>query len=487
MLGCDMMSTPHRIDHMSALPISCDSNAGSYSLPKSFVKLTVIEAEKDAETGRPKRYELQTVKQIRREDPQHTYCLKYRGSITADDKIFVRKARALDEELIEDRFELSKQASPAQAAAAAERLQATRGTVVARKTNLLQVVSTDAIDQSGFIAQTLIKTLFRGAAGTGGRGGRSVFLRQGDKDNVVLDIEFDPFNPWQTAAANDALNDLGFCVILGGYTFNLHEETIENYCDQPVEVLKTKGKRPMLHGRFYDEALLEYEKPLAKLPRGILYRPEMSYTLYVFGNQKDGRFDFLTEAQRDAARARSKDSTEERWNLRVKQVLQMENISPIVAVRVSRTYFAQRQTNLVFIGGVLKNVCIAKTSELLEISKLPLVVVQSIVALPTEIVELRLKSASNDAALLAAQQRLIDAQLNYLNALTDPDEKAVFKDIKPTPSASSTTTGLEPIPAQKPNGELGTFDAGEANNFACPHPDTLTLVNQQLQNPGNPQ
>ncbi len=442
LLGCDMVRTEQRIIGSEADPIACTSNAGSYALPKSFLRFTVKEM-----TGQGKRKEhvLQAIEQVRKEDRLHTYCLQYRGAITSDDTVYVRKAKAVKSELVEAALTVQTTARE-RATGDAELLVTRPDAELLQLTNLLHVVSSKAIDRSAEIVQNLVKSVFD--IGTGlSRSTRALFVNTG---KTVLEIEFDPFEPYQTAEANQALADLGFCAVLGGYNFDLHQARIDQYCNNPMGTLKTAP--PIVDGHHYEELLAEYRAPLEELPNGILYRPEMTYTLYVFGRDED------------------KTDPKHEWLLKLKEEVQLENISPLVAVRLTRTYFAQRRTDLVFIGGVLQNVCIQKTAPLVEAVKLPLVVVKSIIALPTRILQLKIDSASNRAEVVKAQQEVLRQQKAQLDAMTKREVSEKTAEFKFVPVAF-TDPQASPISKAEPT-------TGE--DFVCPNFSRVSQAQQAL-------
>jgi len=105
------------------------------------------------------------------------------------------------------------------------------------------------------------------------------------------------------------------------------------------------------------------------------------------------------------------------WRLAQTGKIEMENIAPILSVGVDRTYFAERKTILAFDEGALANVCILKQSELEQFASIPLQVVQGIVALPANVIQVRIWDVNNDAVLIAAQNRLIAEQVSYLEKL----------------------------------------------------------------------
>jgi hypothetical protein len=97
----------------------------------------------------------------------------------------------------------------------------------------------------------------------------------------------------------------------------------------------------------------------------------------------------------------------------------MENIAPVIGVGIDRVAFTQKKTTLVFDAGMLKSVCIYKKSELLEFVQIPLYVAQSIVLLPTRIIQVRIDQTNSQRALVQAEDELIKTQLHYLNVLRE--------------------------------------------------------------------
>src|SRR5262249_51443168 len=108
------------------------------------------------------------------------------------------------------------------------------------------------------------------------------------------------------------------------------------------------------------------------------------------------------------------------------------------------------RTALVFDRGTLVAMCVAKTSELLAASQIPLEVVRSIVALPTQIAMVRIDETTKDKELYDAETKLIRLQRQYLAYLADPTKTFPRDGTAPTtlenpelPSPTVTDTSFD--------------------------------------------
>jgi hypothetical protein len=128
--------------------------------------------------------------------------------------------------------------------------------------------------------------------------------------------------------------------------------------------------------------------------QGIFYRPRRTRTIYLF-------------IKRDLRRAGG-------WKLRASQAVAMENDSPTMFVGIDRTFFASRRTTVDFDDGVLTDINITKGSELVGFVSIPLYIAQSIVALPAQIVQVRINQDNRRAQLIDARKKLIDAETALL-------------------------------------------------------------------------
>lgn len=310
---------------------------------------------------------------------------------------------------------------------------------------LLTLISTQAIDQSAYILKNFINAIFIGISAGAGQDFRGLTGIKEVKETAFR-AEYDPFDQTDSAFINESLTDLGFCLVLENRTFDPDQETIDAYCSNPGG-----------HGRLGRNGVHKIADEGAPPPiaetggRGILYRPLLPYNYYLF--VKDG--------------GRGK-----RWKLRHTQVVRLENNSPIVSVGIDRTFFANRRGALLFEEGVLKNICIYKSSELLELSTIPLAVANNLAALPTNIIQLRIDNSNNFRELAAAEDRLMQAQMQHLQVLQDIEAAGA----SPPDGQPATAAYTEPVVYQ---GIARKTDTGWPNDWAtiCPDatiPDTIS-------------
>jgi hypothetical protein len=257
--------------------------------------------------------------------------------------------------------------------------------------NLLRYVMSDAVDQSAYIAETLIKSIFLGVAGASATVRGAGLAEPTSGLQRVAELDFDPFDPVQSAVVNESLKDFGFCIVVAGATFDPSLATVQQYCDKPMWWVQ---KQPVFNRKL--ETARSHND--VKEVRGILYRPRMPYRVLLF-------------IKSDLGKAGG-------WKLRKAEIVAMENISPVISVGVDRTFFAQRKTALVFDQGTLTNVCIYKGAELVKFAEIPLEVVKSVVALPTTILQLRLVNTNNETELVKAHDAILRKQDNMVSLIT---------------------------------------------------------------------
>jgi hypothetical protein len=457
--GCSMVeSIPIGVtDYREGL--ACRSQAGAYYLPKTVLAVKVLTQRK--ETGDDKIFPetnpapVYTIKLDRRilPDPRFGFCLDYLASSTANDTVDVRK-------LV--------------------------------NSHLLAIVATDAVDQSRYILQTLIRSIFIVASGDPqfpAFANRSFATATGAQVEVFRG-EFDPFDPERTALINEQLKAYGFCLTLGPYTVNAAAREIDRYCEHPKAALRKLGA---LRPKYQKARIPEHEGDRAEADRrrwfrradyersGIYYRPRIPYQLdlYLKTNLK----------------------VEGNWRLRLRKQVPMENISPLILANVDRTFFAERKSTLVFSAGMLERVCVYKGSELLQASYIPLQIVQSVVQLPTSIFQVRIDQTAHEAELAAVQREVIKWQIRLLEArreiaqgavdpsLIEPvDVKDSFADALPIPA--TTVTGYTQLAPFDPTKAATNYDQSVADGWTsiCPspareNPDPTGVTNASVLNP----
>jgi hypothetical protein len=364
----------------------CESEAGFYYLPKTQLRVEVrtssvgdktadylnADAPKDLENGT---FHEIFVSRLRVPDKTRGYCLDYLRRMTSDDKLTVKKYKAAP---------------------------------------LLGLVSSDATDRSLEIAEMLIQTVFVAASGNPSFSRTSAtrsFIRSinGVTQIIAFKGDYDPFDPLQSAGINQALRNYGYCLLLEKYTFDLNKASIDDYCDSPIATNRRAGQRKFEYA-FGQAALRKFGERAAQHDptvsiSGLFYRPRIPYQLFIFSKRN--------------LQARGG------WKLTASHPVPIENIAPILSIGVDRTMFAERKTSLVFEEGMLREACQFKGSELEAAAKIPLFVAESVVALPANILQVRIDQTSGMNKLIAAQDNAIQVQTKYLAELDKLSDASV--------------------------------------------------------------
>jgi hypothetical protein len=204
----------------------------------------------------------------------------------------------------------------------------------------------------------------------------------------VVDQTYDPYNEADTALLNNSIKDYGFCLVMEDQIFHAGYSGVHDYCDAPMrhtrvekeldKVAHTKGPEPSVHDNRH----------------GIFYRPRRTRTVYLF-------------IKPDLRRPRG-------WKLRASQAVALENTSPMMFIGIDRTFFAKRETTAYFDDGALTDIEIKKKSELVGFVSIPLYIAQSIVALPAQIIQVKIDQTDNRAKLIRAKENLIKAETALL-------------------------------------------------------------------------
>jgi hypothetical protein len=369
----------------SAVPMLCRSALGSYALPKSFLKVTAIRNNE----GKVK---LAIAPPVVRADKSLTFCLDHISDPLADDEIRIIKASGQ----IDGSYTDGTAADP--------KIDKNNGT------QLLQWVVSNTVDQTEYIARVLIRTAFTALSGKSGFMPLQRSLGPNDV-SIVASFEFDPFDPEQSALHNQRLRDFGLCLVLENFTFDTRAMTVEQYCSAPR------------YEEFpFDVAYARYRSGPPPRIAGVAYRPRVNYALSVY--------------KKDNPNGRG------RWRLDQQQQMAFENISPIVSVGLTRSGFAARRVALKFNRGALEAMCLVKTSELQSAVLVPYEIAKSIVALPTQIFEVKIGNISDNVALVSAENDVVAAQKQYLDFLASSGSSsgAALEGAKPDPEIPNPTT-----------------------------------------------
>jgi len=406
-----------------AVPTLCRSALGSYALPKTFLKVTVSSTAGAAPDLVP------PPAPVVRADKSLTFCLDHIADPLADDDIRIIKASG---QLDPSYGELDpKKADPTKVTLG----QYTDAGNKDYGSQILQWVVSNTVDQSEYIAKTLVRTAFIGLSGKAGftpLGRANETPGQPAPATIIVSFEYDPFDPAQSALHNQTLRDLGYCLVLENFTFDTRVMTAEQYCNAPRYL------------RFpFDEAYARYRSGPPPRIAGIAYRPRISYALSIYKN--------------DNPKGRG------RWRLSQRQRVPFENIAPIVSIGLNRSIFAARRVALKFNMGALEAMCLVKTSELESAVTVPYEIAKSIVALPTQVFEVKIGNASDNIELLKAESSVVKAQQDYLGFLADAT-KSTFtnpnkNEVVPLPTKDSKDALPNPIAITVDKGIVGNADS----------------------------
>jgi|HubBroStandDraft_3_1064219.scaffolds.fasta_scaffold58708_2 hypothetical protein len=400
--ACSNVANSTRIDFAGA-PLAygpaCDSALGSYALPKAFLQIQIGQTDPSTppdiattSTGGP-------VNTIRHPDPSLVFCLDYLASASSDDNI-----------------QVIKWPLPSGAQSSQSNTQNTPGATLSAfisaqsgKEPFLGAVTFNVTDQTAYIIEALIRSGFILGSGNAQFATRNATFTQ---NQIVADLEYDPFDRVESANINARLQKLGVCLMLEFYTFD-PRVGIDNYCNDPLRY----GTQPTPYTKAYLKA---EETPTNPHWPGLLYRPRYSYRLFIY---------------------RSIDPGSRHWKLSQTTTVRLENLSPVISLGVTRAVFAGKSMSFVFNEGALQTACVAKTSEVEGFAQIPLQIAKSIVALPASIVSVQIGNANSQAQLVQAEQQLYLMQQTYLTSLMGQSATA------PTGVPTTATTPTLPDPS----------------------------------------
>ena len=100
----------------------------------------------------------------------------------------------------------------------------------------------------------------------------------------------------------------------------------------------------------------------------------------------------------------------------------------MLALDLTRSPFVQKSYNLTFQDGILSSYTISKPSEVLAGLEIPLDVVRALVALPTNLIQLKIDTAAKAKDLAKAEYDLFLSQKNFLEELSknNPNDLASY-------------------------------------------------------------
>ena len=324
-------------------------------------------------------YILEEINERRHPDGRFTYCLDYVANALASDTLDVGY---------------------------------TVGDAKTRGQGLLSHIASFAIDRTPQVVRNIIRAIFIGVSGKGDFGDTRIGI--GAKPPKPFGhFEVDPLDAAEMASLNVRLADFGFCLLLDGYSVD-RSVTGQQYCANPIRAVDTAPSAKLQAERTQSWLVQNADQ------RGILYRPRIPYTLEIY-TQDDPRHSA--------------------WMLRKTQIVQLENIAPIISLHLNRAAFAEARVGMEFDEGALTNVCLYKTSEIAGFVDIPLDIVYGIASLPAETIRAEVNRATQTQAVINAERELIVAQRNLIDF-----QKQTSATTYPTAVDSaklSNTTGCE--------------------------------------------
>ncbi|MEM8971187.1 MAG: hypothetical protein AAGD43_03885 [Pseudomonadota bacterium] len=383
----------------------CSITTGGYHLPLSLLELTVV---LDKSTQPAHRYLLTINKTLKKvADRNHLYCLDYLANPFAEDHLGI------------DRTD----------------------------DGLLRRVFTRAIDKSKDIAIKVIEGIGEAVAGSSAFGRNATPRIQGEA-GVVAIYEVDPFNYAAMREVNISLREFGYCIYLDPRADKYVEPWSARQCgvkyleyEHNIRYSKKGGYNRShkdsdtsnVYVRQPDRR--KHDTPEYEASRtGILYRPNLTHSLVVLRRDDPTSYD--------------------PWILDTKRRIEMPNAAPIFSVRVERSLFVERKTDLLFDHGVLENVAINKKSELEAFMDIPLTAAQVIVGIPARILQIRLNTANN-------RQALINANFELLKVLNQTKEEVNSQEGKSAKSSVQPVAVL-PATAVQPRATIGTATTAQS-------------------------
>lgn len=397
---------------------ACASDLGSYALPKSFLRVRVGQTGDKAPDIIVKEQNDLSVETVRHPDPSLVFCLDYLASPMAHDKITIRKS-----------------VKPGGAVPDSKLTLGSPGWLPVEKTPFLGAVMVNASDRTNYIIDTLLRAAFIIASGDPAFAPRKTVFA--DTMKMLADLEYDPFDPEESAAVNARLSKLGFCLVLGDYTFPRRKLSVDGYCNAP-------HRRAEPANTVVEAYLKAKSDPADRHMPGLLYRPRAHYRLEIYRKADPG----------------GRGS----WQIAETIPVQLENLSPVLSLDIRRAAFAGRNANFVFEHGSLVTACISKGSEVEGFVDIPLSISRSILALPGAIIKIRIDQTSHEAKLVKAEQELMQVQSAYMQALASGkyQQQTVGQDATFTPS--NFVPG-EPTAAEVAAGEYAAPDYDANNQF----------------------
>jgi hypothetical protein len=92
------------------------------------------------------------------------------------------------------------------------------------------------------------------------------------------------------------------------------------------------------------------------------------------------------------------------------QILLLPNQGALITLPITRNAFVKKVTKIEFEHGLLKKVTLNKPSEVRGAVSLPIEIGKALVAIPAELIQLKINRAEDEQTLLAAEKRRLAAE-----------------------------------------------------------------------------
>ncbi|RUX34645.1 hypothetical protein EOA23_00940 [Mesorhizobium sp. M2A.F.Ca.ET.042.01.1.1] len=353
--SCSVVETSPVFEPNGYYPVpdrNCESSLGSYVLPKTKLAFTIRQNVNNQVSV------LQQIKELRvPDDPQrYTFCLDFLENGFANDKVQVRRT------------------SDSGTLAVGSRASG----------GFLDLVASHSVDMTGVVLTKIIRAIFIYLSGNADFvSGRTADLSDDNTWTTVLEPTIDPFDAQSMAQWNKSMRRYGFCIALSDFTFNTETVEYGRYCSDPVSV--GKANPPLKQAQI---AAIR-NAPIKNVP-GIYYRPRVAYPITIFVNP-----DPLGRGE---------------WRPGKTVYVEMENISPVLALRINRAFLAVKKTALIFDQGRLRDVCLVKGSEAQGAVKPIVELVSDLVQLPSATISAEIALLQKSQSVYAAEQKVIEMQ-----------------------------------------------------------------------------
>jgi hypothetical protein len=388
--GCQMLDSNWLDTDPRAAGTTCTTNAGTYSLPRRLITVTVTGTDKSGFNLKVDATGDTTAPYVA--DRNENYCLDFLLSPLSADRVGIQRT--------ED--------------------------------GLLRRVYTQADDKTKDIAQQLIQgaadLVSSNQAGTPGRSFATRPRFAGDADPVVATFMFDPFVEREAREVNIALVEYGYCLYLDTHRDPFAPRWSQQICRDAVVGRKKGSRNPAV----YAEPSMVYKadpayprsglaifdpRPVSAevQQRGVLYRPELTHTLVVIRKPDPG-------------------SRFSEWRPVASDKIVMPNAAPAFVLEFKRAVFVKAETDVQFHNGLIKNVTVNKPSELLAASNLVVAAAQIVTNIPKRALTIFNNRTENTIDLINTNAQLIAL-------LRDKDAGDVSAGVGPAQAANSLILG----------------------------------------------